>query len=145
MKIDLGKSFVTLGLPVALVAVVVAVLALFGLSLDAILQVASTLIGLQFLLALTINILKFVGALSDGWAGVLSSIANILTIIGIAVWMKFYPSFDLAAADAQLYEFGKVAALVFAYIVQLIGTKSQHGFLTDGLGIKAFSFSASRL
>jgi hypothetical protein len=139
MKIDLASVFKELGLPLGLVALFAAVLGLTGVSLDAVLLVVQGLIGTFALIALLINILKWAGVVTDGNAGKWSAVANLIMLVIVSVVFKLYPQFDFAAFDAHAAEFARVAGIVFAYILQIVGTKSAHRAMAYGLNIKAFS------
>ncbi|MBS4062721.1 MAG: hypothetical protein KG029_20165 [Bacteroidetes bacterium] len=144
MKFNLESVLKSLGLPVGLVAVFAAVLALFGLDLDIVLVIAGSMIGLQALFSLLVDVLKWAGVVADDTAGVWSAVFNLLGLAGIAVVLGFHPSFDYAAVDSQILDVVKVLGLVFGYIVQVAGTKGLHLFLVKGLGLRAFSHSGSR-
>lgn len=143
MKLDLGELLKQLGLPLALVALFAAILGLFGVSLDAILHIVEGLVGTFALIALLINILKYVGVVNDGTAGKWSAALNLVVVVAVAVVFKLVPGFDFGGVDAKIGEFARVAAIVFAYIIQLIGTRSVHMAMTRGLRITAFSHSMS--
>ena len=132
---DLKKIFQTLGLPLALVAVIVALLAWIGLTLDQLAAVAVTLVGLQLMQSFVIDLLKYVGVVDEGTAGKWSAAFNLLTLIGVGVYMKFFPAFDIEAVDGQLLELAKLCIYVFAYVTQIIGTKRFHT-VTNGYGIR---------
>lgn len=142
MKIDIDLVAVlkALGWPVGLIAFFSAVLGLLGIDLNVILSIAGGLVGTFALISLLINILKWVGVITDGTAGYWSAGANLLVVLGVTVVFKLYPTFDFASADAALGEFARVAGIVFAYIIQLVGTKQIHVLMTRGLKIKAFSY-----
>lgn len=133
MKIDLSETLKQLGLPVGLVALFAAVLGLFGVELDTILKICEGLVGTFALVALVINILKWAGVVKDGTAGVWSAVINLSVLITVTVVFKLYPAFDFGSVDAQIAEFAKVAGIVFAYLVQMIGSKSVHQAVTRGL------------
>jgi hypothetical protein len=137
MKIDLNKILTSLGLPLGLTAVFVAVFALFGVSFDKVLVVAGQMLGLQLLIAVLINVLKVAGVVDDGTAGKWNAAINLLSLFGIGVALGLNPSFDFSSVDAQLTDIAKFAALALAYIVQIAGTKSMHHLTVDGLGIKS--------
>ena len=137
MKLDFNKVLTSLGLPLGLTAVFVAVFALFGVPFDQVLLVAGQMLGLQLLIAVLINVLKVSGVVDDGTAGKWSAALNLLSLFGIGVALGINPSFDFAAIDTQLTDIAKFAALALAYIVQIAGTKSMHHLTVDGLGIKA--------
>lgn len=131
---DLKFIFKTLGLPLALVAVIVALLAWVGLTLDELVAVAVTLVGLQLLLSFVIDLLKYVGVVDDGTAGKWSAAFNLLTLIGAAVYLQYFPTFDIHALDDQLLNIAKLLIYVFAFVTQMIGTKRVHA-LSKSLGI----------
>jgi len=124
MKLE--DTFKTLGLPLALVAVIVALLAWAGLTLEQLYVVAAALVGLQLFTSFLIDVLKYAGVVNAGTAGKWSAAFNLATLIGVAIWLKFFPAFDIYAADSQLFELAKVLGLVFAYMTQMIGTKAVH-------------------
>lgn len=142
MKINLESIWKELGLPLGLTLFFGSTLGLLGLSLDQVVDVAGSLVGLAALIGLALNVLKWAGVLPDGIAGKVSAVLNLAVLIGVASVIKFFPTFDFSAVDAQAAEFARVAAIVFAYIVQIVSTKSAHKLLVNGFGIRAFSHSA---
>ena len=141
MKVDIESALKTLGLPVGLVAVFAAVLSLFGVSLDVVSRIAASMVGLQLLIGLLIDVLKWAGVVTDGTAGRWSAALNLLGVAGVAVALGISPTFDFGTLDARFVVVAQFAGLLFAYVVQVAGTKSAHGLLVDGLGIRAFSHS----
>jgi hypothetical protein len=138
---DIQKLFREAGLPVGLVAVVVAVLSLIGVELDQVLAVAAGLIGVPFFIQLVVNVLKVTGVVADDTAGKWSAVFNLI-VLGLIVYaLKAYPQFDFGSADKQIGDFARFASLCFVYIVQVVNTKQWHNTLTRGLGLKSFSFS----
>ena len=134
MKLE--EIFKTLGLPLALVAVIAAFLAWAGLTLDQLYIVIGSLVGLQVSLSFLIDVLKYAGVVNAGTSGKWSAVFNLLALIGVAAWLKLFPSVDIYAVDAQLLELAKLLTLVFAYITQIIGTKAVHKVaLSKGLGV----------
>jgi hypothetical protein len=141
MKLDIETILKALGLPVGLLALFAAVLGLFGVSLDNILKIVEGLVGTFMLIALVINILKWGGVVTDGTAGVWSAVANLAVLLGVAIIFKLYPQFDFNSVDAQIAEFAKIGGLVFAYIIQFVGSRQTHIAFTRGLKLPAFSYS----
>lgn len=141
MKIDLPETLKQLGLPIGLVAFFAAVLGLFGVSLDNILLISEGLVGTFALIALLVNILKWAGVVDDGTAGKWSAVGNLVVLVIVTVMFKLYPSFDFGGIDAQIAEFVKVAGIVFAYIIQIVGSKHVHFAMVYGLKMRAFSYS----
>lgn len=145
MKIDIGTIFKELALPAGLVAVFAAVLGLVGTPLDVVLLIVEGLVGTFALIALVINVLKWAGVIHDGISGKLSAIANLIVVISVAVVFKLYPQFDFVSFDAQVAEFARVVGIVFAYLIQLVGTKAVHRAMSRGLHLQAFTFTPLRL
>ncbi len=136
MKLD--EIFKALGIPLALVAVVASLLAWAGLTLDQLYVVVGSLIGLQLLGAFLVDVLKYVGVVDPETSGKWSAGFQLVSLVGVAVWLKLFPTYDVNAVDAQLLEFVKVASLVFAYVTQIIGAKAVHSVALSK--IKGFSF-----
>jgi hypothetical protein len=141
MKVDIASALKTLGLPIGLVAVFAAVLTLFGVSLDVVSRIAASMVGLQLLIGLLIDVLKWAGVVTDGTAGRWSAALNLLGVAGVAVALGISPAFDFGTLDARFVVVAQFAGLLFAYVVQVAGTKSAHSLLVEGLGIRAFSHS----
>ena len=139
MKVDIEKLFTTLGLNLGLIAVFSAVLYFFGVSLDLVLTIAGSMVGLQLIISLCVNVLKWAGAITDGTAGVWSAGFNAAGIVVIAVVLSLNPAFDFTALDAQLIVIARFGALIFGYMVQIAGTKYMHQAVTYGLGVRTFS------
>lgn len=139
MKIDLGKLLSTLGLNIGLIAVFSAVLALFGVSLDVVITIAESMVGLQLLVSLCVNVLKWGGVINDGAAGKWSAGFNLAGLGVIAVTIGLNPAFDFATLDGQLVDIARFGALIFGYFVQIAGTKYVHQSITYGLGVRPFS------
>lgn len=143
MKIDLSKILTTLGWSLGLIAVFSTVLSLFGVSLDVVLTIAGSMVGLQLLIAFGIDVLKWAGAVTDGTSGVWSAALNLVGVGGIALVLILKPTFDFPAFDAQLVIIVKFLVLAFGFIVQVTNTKLIHTAVTRGFGVKAFRLSHS--
>lgn len=141
MKIDLPTLLKTVGLPVGLAAVFGAVLLLFGSTLDQVLAIAGSLVGLALTIALLIDVLKLTGAVSDGTSGKWSAAINLIVVVAIPVVLKFWPAFDFAGLDAQLQALAQFGYLVLSFVVQIIGTQQLHNAYTYGLGVRKFSLT----
>lgn len=144
MKIDLEKLFSTLGLNVGLIIVFAAVLKYFGVDLGAVVSIASGMVGLQLIISLCINVLKWTSAITDGVAGKWSAALNLVGVVIVAITIYLNPVFDFAKLDAQLVDIARFGALLFGYLVQIAGTKYWHQFVTYGLGVNAFSNKLSQ-
>jgi hypothetical protein len=141
MQIELEKLLKTFGLPVGLAVVIAAVFGFLGVPIEQAFQLFGVLVGVPFVISFIINILKLLKVVDDGTAGKWSAALNLISIIALAIAMRFYPSFDFPALDAYIYEIGKALAVIVMFILQMIGTQSAHRFYVQGLGIKRFSYS----
>ncbi len=135
MKIDLPELWKNLKFPALSLGVFSALLYWFGTPIADILKVIEGLAGASALVFVLLDVLKYVGALPDGYAGVVSSAIHLALILTVAAVLKLYPSFDFASADAQIGEFAKIVGLVIAYIIQVFGTKQIRAAALQGLGV----------
>jgi len=135
---DLKEIFKTLGLPLALVAVIVAVLAWVGVDVERLQAIAAALVGLQLCVSFLVDVLKYAGVIEPGQSGKWSAAINLVVMVGIAVYLKWFPAFDIMAMDAQIMQVVKLLIPVFAYVTQIIGTKAVHK-VADKYGL-TFSF-----
>lgn len=139
MKLE--NIFTSLGVPLMLIGVIVALLKWAGLTLEQLYVVSVALVGVQLFGSFLVDVLKYIGVITPGSSGKWSAVYNLVTLIGIVYWLKVVPGFDIYTADAQLYEFAKVLGLVFTYITQVLGTKAVHQFTVKNLGINVFTFA----
>lgn len=142
MQLKLEDLLKALGLPVALALVIASVAAYLGLPLEQAFQMFGVLVGLPFVIGLMVDVLKQVGVVTPGTAGVWSAGFNLIAIIGLAVLFKYMPAFDVTAWDAKLLELAKAVVLIITWIMQLFGTKGAHHYYVRGLGIQRFSNAA---
>lgn len=143
MQIKLEELLKSIGLPVGLAAVIAAVALFLGVPLEQAFQLFGVLVGIPFVISLVIDLLKQFGVVDDGTAGKWSAALNLITIIALAIAMKFYPTFDYASLDAYIYEIGKALMVIITFILQLISTRSAHQAYIRGLGIRRFSLSTT--
>ena len=106
-------------------------------------EIAGQLVGVWVCVGLLIDVLKYTGVVADDEAGKWSAGINLVVLAGIAFVLSRNPSFDFANIDAQFSTLAQFGALVFGYIVNVVGTKASHGVLAKGLGIKGLSWSES--
>lgn len=142
--IDLKKIFKTLGINIGLIVVFASILNYFGIDIDLVVSIASGMVGLQLIISLLINVLKWAGSITDGTAGYVSAALNLTGVGVIAISLYFNPQFDFATLDAQLVDIARFGALLFSYLVQIAGTKLVHGAVTYGFGVRAFSNRLSK-
>lgn len=126
MKLD--KIFGILGLPIALIGVIVALLVWAGIDIEQVYAVAGSLVGFQLLGFVLLDALKYAGVVNAGDTGKWSAIYNLITLCGVVAWFGFFPSFNLVGLDAQVYELAKTLGIVLAYISGITGTKGWHLF-----------------
>lgn len=141
MNIDIKDLFKTLGLPLGLVAVLAAILGLFGLTLDQVLAVSGTMVGLWALLSLGVNILKVAGVVDPGKSGKWSATLNLIAIGVVAYILGVNPEFDFMKFDASMRTVAEFGALFLTYLINVAGTQALHVSQVKGLGIRAFTFS----
>lgn len=143
MQIKLEELLKAIGLPVGLAAIIVAVAMFFGVPLEQAFTLFGVLVGVQFVIGFIVDMLKGVGVVDDGTAAKWAAVFNLAAVIGLAIALKFFPSFDYVALDAYILEIGKAIAVIVTFILQMLGTKSAHRAYVNGLGIHRFSYSAA--
>ncbi len=141
MKIDLNVIWKELRWPVGLTAVLSAVLLLFGVDLDQLLVIASSMVGMWALASLFVNIFKVTGVVDPGTAGKWSAIINLGALSILAYLSATNPAFNFAGLDAQLSTIAQFGALIFAGVINVIGSRAAHKVQVEGLGIRAFTFA----
>lgn len=111
--------------------------------LDNILLVLGTLVGWPALVALVIDILKYVGVVDDGTAGKWNLGFNLLGFVLVAVATGFFPDFDIPGVDAYLLEYVKVAAYVVAVVIQILVTRGAHKlYVKTEFGQRYFTYDS---
>lgn len=130
-----------LGFPVALAAVIVAVVQYLGLPIEQAFGFFSILVGLPFIWGYIVDMLKAVGVVKPGTAGQWSAAFNLISVLALAVLLKYLPDFDVTTWDAQLYEVAKAVILIITWVGQLFGTKGAHRLYTRVLGARHFGFA----
>lgn len=135
---DLLKS---VGLPVALAAVITSVAAFLGMPLDRALALFGVLVGLQYVIGLIVDLLKLVGVVKPGTSGQWSAAFNLFAVLGLAVLLRYFPDATVQDWDAQLLELAKAVALIVTWLMQVFGTKAAHLFYVRVLGVRSFRFA----
>ncbi len=143
MNSKLQELLKAIGLPIALAAVIVSVAALLGLPLEQAMQLFGILVGLPFIIGLVVDLLKQVGVVKPGTSGQWSAALNLISMIGLAVLLKFLPDVDVVSWDAQLLELAKAVVLIITWVAQMFSTQGAHIFYSRTLGIKSFRLSYS--
>jgi hypothetical protein len=111
------------------------------MNVETILAIVAALIGVPALWALVIDVGKWAGWITDGNAGKVSAVCNLITILVVAAVMQFWPIINIAGIDAQLLEIVKFMALIFGLLQQIITTKAAHLLYTRVFKIKAFTLT----
>jgi hypothetical protein len=112
------------------------------MTLEYILAILTALVGWPALVALVIDILKYVGAVDDGTAGKWNLGLNLLGFIAVAVAVGLFPDFDIPGFDAKLLEYVKIVAYIVTVVIQIVGTKFAHLlYIETPIGKKYFSYS----
>jgi hypothetical protein len=143
MQEKLEELLRAIGLPVGLAAVLVSLAVYLGLPWEQAIQLFGILTGLPFVIGLIVDLLKLVGVVKPETAGVWSAAFNLISIVGLAILLKYMPSFDVTTWDAQLLELAKSVVLLITWVVQLFATKRAHNFYVHGLGVRSFRFQLS--
>lgn len=109
------------------------------MNLELALTLLAGLVGLPALWSVIIDLLKFVGVVTDGTAGKWSAAFSIFTIVGVLVAVNFFPSLDIQGTDTLLLEIAKFAGIMVTLLTQIFVAKGTHA-LTSRV-IPALSFS----
>lgn len=113
-------------------------------SLETILAILAALVGWPALVALVIDILKYVGVVDDGTAGKWNLGFNLLGFILVGVTVGFFPNIDIGGIDKNLLAWVQVAAYIFTLIVQILGTRAFHAlYIKTEFGRKYFTYDSS--
>jgi hypothetical protein len=112
-----------------------------NINVDTILAIIAALVGVPALWALVIDVGKWAGWITDGNAGKISAVCNLITILVVAAVIQFWPSINIPGIDEKLLEIVKFMALIFGLLQQIITTKAAHLLYTRVFKIKAFSLS----
>ena len=83
----------------------------------------SGLVGFAALVTFLVNAFKTVGWVKDGQAQNWVAGLNLLGLAGLLAINVFNPEMDVQALDAEIGQFTEVALVVFAYVVQMLGSK----------------------
>ncbi len=100
----------------------------------------SALLGIAALIAAIINILKSVGIVKDGYAGIWSLALNLLGLILLFVVRVFHPSFDVSLLDSNAAQLANVLVVAFGFLVQ-IGFSKVAYLIVKGLPLIGKSFT----
>ena len=92
---------------------------------DLLLQYAG-LAGVAALIAFLINILKTFGVVKDDSAKNWSAALNLVGLAALLALKVFQPEASVEGIDANIAQFVQVGVVVFAYVVQLLGSKLAH-------------------
>lgn len=109
-------------------------------SLNSLLAQWSALAGFGALIAFIINILKYTGIVKEDQGQVWSAGLNLAGLILLLIAGVALPNLDIAGLDKNVADFVNVGLVLFAYIVQLLGSKSAHSLVKGLPGIgKSYS------
>lgn len=112
-------------------------------TLETILAILAALVGWPALVALVIDILKYLHVVDDGTAGKWNLGFNLLGFLLVGIAVGFFPQLDLGSLDKVLLEYVKLAAYIFALIVQILTTRGFHAlYVRTVLGSRYFSFQS---
>jgi hypothetical protein len=94
-----------------------------SMKMDELLVQFSGLVGYAALVTFVVNALKTLNVVKDGQAQNWVAGLNLLGLAGLLGLKVFAPEADVAVLDAQLGDFVNVMMVVFAYVVQMLGSK----------------------
>ena len=109
------------------------------MNLELALTLLAGLVGLPALWSVIIDLLKFVGVVTDGNAGKWNAAFSILTIVGVLVAVNFFPNLDIQGTDTLLLEIAKFAGILVTLLTQIFVAKGTHALASRV--IPALSFS----
>lgn len=112
-------------------------------NLDTILAVLAALVGWPALVALVIDILKYLGIVDDGTSGKWNLGFNLAGFVLVGIAVGFFPEIDITKIDEVLAEYVKLAAYIFALVVQILTTRGFHAlYVRTELGSKYGSYQS---
>lgn len=88
--------------------------------------------GFAALIAVVINVLKTIGVVKDGQAGVWASGFNLAGLIGLFVAGIVAPEFDIAGLNENMAQIAEILSLIFAFILQNWVSKGTHTVFSSG-------------
>lgn len=103
------------------------------------LAVLASLVGLPALWSVIIDLLKFVGVVTDGTAGKWNAAFGLVSLIMILVAVNFFPNLDIGGVDKLLAEIAQFVGILLSFLTQIFVAKGTHA-LTSRI-VPAFSFS----
>lgn len=109
------------------------------MNLDLALTLLAGLVGLPALWSVVIDLLKYIGLVTDGNAGKWNAGFSIVSLVVVLVAVNFFPQVDLGGIDAMLVAIAKIASIMIGFITQVWVAKGTHA-ITSRV-IPAFSFS----
>lgn len=111
-------------------------------TLETILAIIAALVGWPALVALLIDILKYLGVVEDGTAGRWNLAFNLVAFIAVGVIAGYYPQIDIAKVDEAILAWVNVLAYVFTILVQILGTKGFHAlYARTSVGKRFFTYN----
>lgn len=112
-------------------------------SLETILAILAALVGWPALVALVIDILKYLGIVDDGTAGKWNLGFNLVGFLLVGIGVGFFPNIDITKLDEVLLQYVKLAAYVFALVVQILTTRGFHAlYVRTEIGSKYGSYQS---
>lgn len=112
-------------------------------TLEQIIAVVGALVGWPALVALVIDILKYLRVVEDGTAGKWNLGFNLAAFVIVGIAIGFFPNIDIAGVDKILLEYVKLAAYIFALVVQILATRGFHAlYVRTDFGSKYFSYQS---
>jgi hypothetical protein len=88
--------------------------------------------GFAALISVIINVLKTIGVVKDGQAGMWSAGLNLAGLIALFATGIVAPEFDISGLDENIAQIAEILSLIFAFITQNWISKGTHTVFSSG-------------
>ena len=88
--------------------------------------------GFAALISVVINVLKTIGVVKDGQAGLWATGLNLAGLIGLFVAGIVAPEFDVPGLDGNMAQIAEILSLIFVFITQNWISKGTHAVFSSG-------------
>jgi hypothetical protein len=113
------------------------------MTVEQILAIIAALAGWPALVALIIDILKYIGVVQDDTAGRWNLGFHLVAFVLVGVIAGYYPDIDIYGLDKALLAWVNILAYVFTLVVQILATRGFHRlYVKTETGKKYFTFNS---
>ena len=113
-------------------------------TVEVVLSVIATLIGVPAAIALLVDVLKWAGVVKPENAGKASAVLNLVALIAIIIVLELYPQIDVPSMDRRIMELVKLVALIFQYILMIAVSKTTHQALKKANAFRLYMGTAPK-